>query len=67
MFVMKLTAVLNARWFVTPGMSVGLNGRAPCSRWIAYSTAKEAALKAMTEKAYTVQRCSLDGSTRQIR
>ena len=64
-FVVKLTAVLNARSGGTwPAPNpCGLSGRCPWSRWKAYTNRKEKRLKDSRDAAYCVQRCSSSSRT----
>ena len=51
MLVTKLTAVLNDNAGATFTMSVGLNGRSLCRRWITYSSRTPTTLNAITDSA----------------
>ena len=64
-FVVKLAAVLNTVWSITPGSPSGLKGSEPWRRWSAWSRSMPATLNRNTLTAYPVQRCSRVSSTPQ--
>ncbi len=67
MLLTKLAAVWKAREGGTDSTDDGFSGSHPCRRCKPYRPSTETRLKAMTERAYTVQGCSRSGSIRPTR